>query len=188
MRPGSTLKMKGLKTMETLTPRKMQNRIKKELAEVAQHKAQKPVKTLTINIEWKKSRTWGSNPTAYAEVSFHDGTYTRSREYKASGCGYDKESTVIAEAFNEFLRYKLYEKRKLKSSINGEAVNHPYGVYYYDGKDQKPSESGYISTPRFNGGVGTSCYTNGIAAFIGGKFECIASGKTFDAYRYTDGE
>ncbi len=171
--------------METLTPRKLKNYTAKQAAEVAAHRAQKPVKSMTINIEWKKSRTWGSCPTAYADVSFHDGTYTRSRDYRASGCGYDKESTVIAEAFNEFLRYKLYERRKLKSRINSEEVNHPYGVYYYDGKEPKADERGYISKPSYNGGVGTSCYYK-IAEFIGGTFERVASGKTFDAYRYTD--
>ena len=171
--------------METLTPRKLQNRIKKELAEIDAHKAQRQVKSLTINIEWRKSRTWGNNPTAYAEVHFKDGSFERSRDYKASGCGYDKESTVIAECFNEYLRYKLYEKHKLASSINGEKVDHPYGVYYYGGKEGQKHESGYISKPSFNEGVGTSCYYK-IAEFIGGKFERVASGKTFDAYRYTE--
>lgn len=174
--------------METMTPRKLKNRIARERAEIEKHKAQKPVKAMTITIEWKRSRMWGSNPTAYAEVSFQDGTYTRSRDYKASGCGYDKESTVIAEAFNEFLRYKLYEKRAYKKRYPEDSAAHPYGIYYYGGEEQQPDERGFISTPRYNGGVGTSCYTGGIAEFIGGTFERIASGKTFDAYRYTDGK
>lgn len=37
----------------------------------------------------------------------------------------------------------------------------------------------------FEGGVGTSCYYS-IAEFIGGKFENISSGKTFDVYQYTE--
>ena len=172
--------------MEQMTVRKLNNRIKKQRAEIAAHKAQRPVKSLTINIEWKKSRTWGHCPAAYAEVHFQDGSFTRSRVYRASGCGYDKESTVIAECFNEYLRYKLYEKHELKSNINGETVNHPYGVYYYGAEDQQPDDRGYISRPSYNGGVGTSCYYD-IAKFIGGKFEHLAGGNSFDAYRYTDG-
>jgi hypothetical protein len=171
--------------METLTPRKLANRIKKEMAEVEAHKAQKPVKELKITIEWRKSRTWGMNPSAEAEVAFKDGTFERRNGYTASGCGYDKESTVIAEIFNSFLRYKLYEAHELKSRINAEKVSHPYGVYYYGTETQKPSENGYISKPSFNGGVGTSCYYD-IGKFIGGKFERVASGKTFDVYKYTD--
>lgn len=172
--------------METLTPRKLNNKIKKELAIVEAHKKQKPVKELTIKIEWKRSRTWGNCPRAEATVSFKDGSFERKEGYYASGCGYDKESTVIAEIFNDFLRYKLYEKRKLKSTINGEKVNHPYGVSYYDGKEQTPDpERGYIRKPLFNGGVGTSCYY-AISQFISGNFEHIASGNTFDVYKYTD--
>ena len=173
------------KTMETLTPRKLNNRIKKELAEIEAHKAQKPVKSIVLNIEWKRSRTWGNNPTLTAEVHFQDGTYERSREYKASGCGYDKESTVIAECFNDYLLYKLYQTHKWQDSINGQKATHPYGVYYYAGGTGEKHESGYISKPSYSGGVGTSCYFD-IAKFIGGKFERVASGKTFDSYRYSE--
>ena len=38
---------------------------------------------------------------------------------------------------------------------------------------------------RYNGGVGTSCYYD-IARFIGGRFEHVAGGKTFDVFKYTD--
>lgn len=169
------------------SPRKINNRIKREHAEIESQRNQKPVKELTITIEWKKSRMWGNNPNASVAVSFHDGTFERRDGYKCSGCGYDKESTVIAQIFNDFLKYKLYQPRKLESRINQETVNHPYGVYYYDGgtlEDKRDSE-GYIRKPCFNGGVGTSCYYN-IGKFIGGTFEHVASGKSFDVFKYTD--
>lgn len=172
--------------METLTPRKLKNRIKKELAIMSEEKNQKPVSCIRINIEWHRSRTWGFCPSAECWVSYKDGTSDYSKGYRASGCGYDKESTVIAEIFNRYLKYKLYEKHELKSRINGEEVNHPYGVYYYNGDIQKQSqESGYIWKPSFSGGVGTSCYYD-IAKFIGGKFENLANGKRFGAFLYTD--
>lgn len=172
--------------METMTPRKIANRIKKQVAEIEGHKAQKPVKDLTIKIEWRKSRMWGMNPHAEVEVSFNDGTFERRDGYTVSGCGYDKESTVIAEIFNDFLRYKLYEKRELKSRINREETTHPYGVYYYNGGTIAPKEGDYYyRKPSYNGGVGTSCYYK-IAKFIGGTFESVAQGSNFGVYKYTD--
>lgn len=170
--------------METLTPRKIKNRINKQLKFIEACKNQKPVRKLVISIEWKKSRTWGANPYASAQVYYKDGTAENKSGYTCSGCGYDKESTVIAEIFNDFLLYELYKKHKKESYINGEKCDHPYGVYYYGGKHLKPSENGYIKTPSFNGGVGTSCYYN-IAEFIGGTFKHIAWGSTFDVYQFT---
>lgn len=173
--------------METLTPRKIANKIKNQDKEIEAQKNQKPVRSLTIKIEWKKSRTWGYCPRAEAEVHFKDGTFERKEGYYASGYGYDKESTVIVEIFNDFLRYKLYQKRKLAASINGEKTDHPYGVYYYGGGTVKNSNSSdwYLSRPSFNGGVGTSCYYK-IGEFIGGRFENIANGKSFGVFQYTD--
>lgn len=116
----------------------------KELLEVNMQRHQKPVKSITITIEWRTSRTWGSNPHAEAQVEFQDGTFYRKNGYTCSGCGYDKESTVIAEVFNDFLRYKLYQKRSWKDKINGQETNHPYGVYYYSGSTGETYETGYI--------------------------------------------
>jgi len=140
-----------------------------ELAKIEREKNQKPIKEITINIEWKKSRTWGHNPHCEARIHFQDGSWERSPVYTASGCGYDKESTVIANVFNAYLKYKLYNEDLEKNE------HKPYG--FYCTKDWKS----------YNGGVGTSCYYR-IAEAIGGKFEHVASGKTFDVYKYTDNE
>ena len=51
--------------------------------------------TIRVEVNWKKSRMWGSNPTA--EV-WADG-YTSSPSI--GGCGFDKESTATATAFKE---------------------------------------------------------------------------------------
>jgi hypothetical protein len=168
-----------------LEARRKERKEQSELAEIEKQKNQKPIDKITITIEWRKSRMWGNNPHAEAEVYFKDGTFERKDGYTCSGCGYDKESTVIAEIFNDFLRYKLYQKHYTKSFINGEEVNHPYGVYYYNGKIGDKHEDGYIRKPVYNSGVGTSCYYK-IGDFIGGKFENIASGKGFDVFVYTD--
>jgi hypothetical protein len=153
------------------------NKATKEAARIEAEKNQKPVKSITISIEWKKSRTWGANPHAEAAVYFHDGTTERRDGYTCSGCGYDKESTVIAEIFNEFMKYKLWNlsaeaiKGGQGSMDSGPA---PYGINNYS-----------PSSRSFGGGIGTSCYYR-IAEYLGGKFENVASGKTFDVYKYTE--
>jgi hypothetical protein len=134
----------------------------KRLAKIEAEKHQKPVKEITFSIEWSK----GFNPTLEARAYHIDGStsYVKAR---AGGWGYCKESTVIAEAFNSLLKYKLYEM------INLPSENLPYGVYL--------SRNGYTG---YSGGIGVSCYYS-IAELIGGKFEKLASGKSFDAYKFT---
>ena len=149
----------------------------KELAIIQAEKDQKPVKSITINIEWRKSRMWGNSPFCEAAISFKDGTFERSPVYTTSGCGYDKESTVISDVFNNYLKYKLWGKTQ------DELKNSPYGISagsYKNDNTGKPIEYRY-----FSGGIGTSCY-NQISVFIGGSFKCVASGKTFDAYTYSE--
>jgi hypothetical protein len=44
----------------------------------------------TIVVEWKKSRTWGSNPTIQ--------NFAGEKICSVSGCGYCKHSTALADA------------------------------------------------------------------------------------------
>lgn len=160
-----------------LTERQKANRLKKELARIEEEKKQRQVKSLTITIEWKKSYTWGMNPNASVDVEYKDGDsrFYRDSGFKCSGCGYDKESTVIAEIFNKYLKYKLHD---LHIELNAKDTNKeiPYGIDCYR-----------LNNPHYSGGVGTSCYYH-IAKFIGGKFENITNGKTFGVFKYTDNE
>jgi hypothetical protein len=140
----------------------------KTQARIEAEKNQKPVKSITITIEWVKSRTWGSNPHAEADISYMDGTHAHKTGYTCSGCGYDKESTVIADIFNGHMKYKLWALTpdQLERGIA------PYGI--------NRNENSYRG---YSGGIGTNCYYN-ISEYIGGKFDKIASGKTFDVYQY----
>jgi hypothetical protein len=135
----------------------------KRLAKIETERNQKPVKCIEFSIEWKKSRTWGNCPRLDAFIEYKDGTTARVSSY-ASGCGYCKESTVIADVFNTALKYKIYQMP--------EGVKLPYGIRsdYYKG---------------FSGGIGVNSYYD-IATAIGGEFKRVATGKTFDAYKYTD--
>ena len=136
----------------------------KRIAKIEAEKNQLHVKQIEFSIEWKKSRTWGNNPHLEAWISFVDGT---SEKYNctASGCGYCKESTVIAEVFNAFLKYKLYQIPENKA----EALAYGIRIGEYKG---------------YSGGIGVESYYR-IAENINGEFKKLASGKTYDAYKLT---
>ena len=154
--------------------RKEAKAIANKLAKIEKEKNQKEVKEIRISIEWKKSQMWGSNPNCQADIYYKDGSFERSPMYKASGCGYDKQSTVIANVFNDYLKYKLYRPLvPQKHWLNGQETTIPYGIYFRE--DYK----GY------SGGIGENCYYD-IAKAIGGEFKKVANGKSFDAYVYND--
>ena len=139
------------------------NKILKEEQKIENIKNQKQVKTLYININWVRSYMWGWNPHATATVFYKDGTNEIKQGYTCSGCGYDKESTVIAQIFNEFLKYKIINKKKTEKT--------PYGVHLR--KD--------FITPFYDGGIGTNCYYR-IARYIGGKFQQVGNTKTISNF------
>lgn len=119
---------------------------------------------IEIDVEWKKSSTWGWCPTA--EMSWEDAKGNWHRIEKAghaSGCGYDKHSTVVADALNHFknLRYAVRNKN---------FKNAPYGI----------SKSDYTYC-YFEGGVGMSCYPR-IMDWLGYEMKYVADGKTYDKW------
>lgn len=140
------------------------NRLKKEDLKLNNYIYQKEVEHVRIEIEWKKSSTWGANPHATAFIRYKNGDF---EEIKAScsGCGYDKESTVIASIYNKIFKYKLLKIQK----NNTKKKKAPYGIYW----------SNFV--PCFDGGIGVSCYYK-ITEYIGGKFKDIAHTKHDDIY------
>jgi hypothetical protein len=159
-------------TTQTNPTRKEQNQAKRLQRKMEEHKAQKPIESLTITIEWKKSRMWGMNPHAEGRVVYKNG-YCSIGAAKASGCGYCKRSTVIAELFNQFLRYKLHLPEVM------EKPQRPYGIYV-------PKDGGINYAPYYAGGIGEDCYRQ-ISEYIGGNWESISRTKTCEVYRYTEG-
>ena len=126
---------------------------------------------ITISIEWKRSQMWGSNPNATAAEHTTNG-YNRYESGCISGCGYDKESTALANAVNQsnaFLKLMYAVKENAPTVKNHDLFG--YG-------------SGYGILPNLEGGVGTSCYYK-IMEKLGYKFNNTASGKTFDVYTIT---
>jgi len=129
--------------------------------------------SVRITVEWKRSQTWGANPTAEAWCSYIDKDGNQNSNYAKSGsiggCGYDKGSTAVAEClnqFNEVLKLLYTAKEKNVTSKNGELLG--YG-------------SGYGILPQIEGGVGVSCYPR-IFEPLGYSFKTIAGGKSFDVY------
>ena len=121
------------------------------------------IKEITINIVWKRSSTWGYNPTATVTAyTDHTATTTTGR---ASGCGYDKRSAATAQAFNA-------QPALLKL------------IYILREQDQKPYGSGaHSAAPYYEGGVGIECYHK-ILALAGFEKVSDHGTKTTDYYHY----
>jgi len=132
--------------------------------------------SVRVDVNWCKSSTWGANPTAEAWITFINASGHRETEYlksrSISGCGYDKESTAVAEALNqsEVLKANLYAYAN-RPMNKGKELREIFGY-----------GSGYGELPRFEGGVGTSCYTS-IFDKLKLDFKNTASSKMFDQYR-----
>jgi len=134
------------------------------------------LQSIDISVEWKKSRTWGANPTA--KVRTWTGTHNIETETgTASGCGYDKESAAIAGALNSCpsIMSALYE------------VAEQIGARKEEYREKIGYGSGYSILPYFEGGVGVSCYYQ-IFESMGYIMRHTASGKTFDVYTVSKNE
>lgn len=131
--------------------------------------------SVKISIEWKQNKTWGSNPTAEAWLNYKKDGFINTKYVNSGsigGCGYDKRSTAVAQALNQFdeiLKPLFILKNKNITKNNHEIFG--YG-------------SGYGILPSIEGGVGVSCY-NKIFNSIGYEFKSVASGKIFDVYEIT---
>lgn len=130
----------------------------------------------TISIEWKRSQTWGNNPTAEMRISYTiDGRDEYRRIYGSSigGCGYDKESTAAAQVVNQSYEcLKLFANAKEKALRQDKEATNETALGY---------GAGYGVIPALHGGVGMDCFLR-IFQKLGYKAEKTASGKTFDVY------
>jgi len=116
------------------------------------------INRIQVQIEWRKSATWGNNPNATCEVNGPD-YYDSFNSGSIGGCGYCKKSTAFAEAINQShsVRKLLLKNRNKIKDIYG----HRRG--------------------KLEGGVGVECYPK-IFEKCGYKMEYTANGKTFDVY------
>lgn len=116
--------------------------------------------SIRVEVNWKKSRMWGSNPTA--EV-WADG-YTSSPSI--GGCGFDKESTATATAFKENIVFDriaatcAWLDMKESKATGSESKTYGYHVGYtgfrfddavgYTCHDRIIKRAGYRSTGEFH--------------------------------------
>ena len=134
---------------------------------------------ITINMEWRPSRTWGHNPHVDAvtnEAEMYTGT--------ASGCGYDKASAAIAEALNASpaVLKMLYTAAENALAAGRTFTQYNNGIVTW--RDVLGYGSGYSILPYFEGGVGVSCFET-IFSRCGYRFRQTANSKYFDAYTVT---
>lgn len=120
---------------------------------------------LIVSIEWKSSRTWGSNPRASTNFGFEGESI--------GGCGFCKQSTALAQGLNSHLPLlKLLfakKERGLKEGITDDKMRNYLGY-----------GSGYQILPHFEGGVGVESHRN-IIEGLNLTFEHV-SGKSFDVF------
>lgn len=162
-------------TYEGATERQTKKRIER-ICKAWEDAAAQPVPvSVAIAVEWKKSRMWGNNPHCTTRVYYDPGF--EIIETTCGGCGYDKESTVIADALNKCMLGVVVANLGRLSRMK----DVPYGL--------RLDPEG-VWAPRFEGGVGMSCYLDrnfefgdpGILQALNWSMRRTASGKTFDAY------
>lgn len=134
---------------------------------------------IRIDVSWKKSQTWGANPTAEVWAGEYLGISRR-----VGGCGYDKESTAIAEPFNR-------SKKLAKIAIIAKFIDTKYKDLSWKEKDKKGifTYSYGVSFSIFHnngiyweGGVGASSFMNCIKT-AGYKIDAEFHPKYNDYYK-----
>lgn len=147
----------------------------KQLSKLRTAAAAPALSFLSVSVEWKRSSTWGHNPTATARTD--DGTFSGY----ASGCGYDKESAAVGEALNKSpaVMRVLYQAAE-QAMKNGESFKTLSSGCVSWG-DVLGYGSGYAILPYFEGGVGVSCFWS-ILQKCGFVCRCSGSGRWFDTY------
>ena len=140
------------------------NNIKKQEKRFIDYKLQEKIKTLKlehakeiiINVTWKKSYMWGMNPHAEIKIFNNNGGFEIFDE-TASGCGYDKLSSVVSYGFNKSKLLKAYLFKHVRK-LNKILIEKGYNLYALE-KDFS-----------FMGGCGISSYRTLFQA-LGCKFE-----------------
>lgn len=144
------------KAVEFATKRALKEIDKKTAAKLAKldRVANAPDLTfISVSVDWVRSSTWGYNP--HVEIRTNTGTYTGT----ASGCGYDKESAAIAEAFNKCDSVlKALCTLKEKGLQAGQTDESKTAACGRSNGEICGYGAGYGAVPYFEGGAGSSCF------------------------------
>jgi len=126
------------------------------------------VRYISVNVEYKRSSTWGYNPAVKVITNGESGIF---RGY-ASGCGYDKESAAVADAFNKSLGIlKILYTLKEKALEAGESDKSETACTGVDNRSCIGYGAGYSVIPYFEGGVGVNCFWSILKA-LGYETQC----------------
>lgn len=133
--------------------KQLEKEIEKRLSHLRAVSIAPDVQFINVYVNYVKSAYWGYNP--HVEVVTNCGTYVGY----ASGCGYDKESAAVADAFNKDLSilkalYTLKEKG-LEDGLSDYSATACTG---HDNRNICGYGSGYSVIPYFEGGVGVNCF------------------------------
>ncbi len=141
------------------------------------------LENVSISVEWKRSSTWGYNPTA--TVTIHAGNTWEQYTGTASGCGYDKRTAAIGAALNQSASIKkmLYTaKENALATMEPEKIEAAKKGYVFGSESNRDFihyGAGYGVLPYFEGGVGISSF-KGVFEACG--YKCTADNGT----KYTD--
>ena len=114
--------------------------------------------SVEIDIVWKRSATWGYNPTAEITTRNKNG-YNRFTG-TASGCGYDKLTAAVGSALNqspEVLKMLYTAQEKAFSEMDGNA-RAAWKKQSESNRDTIHYGAGYGVIPYFEGGTGWSSF------------------------------
>lgn len=134
---GKISREKAVEIASARATKQAEKALKKQLARLETVRNAPDINYIQIMIDWKRSATYGT----------------------ASGCGYDKESTAVAQAFNANpcvlkLLYTLKEN-SLLAGISDYSHTACTGI---DNRNVCGYGAGYSVLPYFEGGVGVNCF------------------------------
>lgn len=164
--------------------KRYEKKLSSKLEKIEAAENRKVVLSISISVEWKRSYTWGYNPNAEVTIKKvnKDGYFSYDCYHGyASGCGYDKLSTAIANALNNDTDLFGYLCEVKERAIR--KGKKPTATWNESNADFIHYGAGYGSLPYFEGGVGSSLF--GVLEKC--DFKCVASdrnSKTHDFFLY----
>lgn len=136
-------------------------------------KDDREIKRIVVATDWRRGNMQSNQCKAEIKVTYTDYCTEIFKSDRTGGCGYDKESTAIADAFNRI--NALLKELALKAN---EAIEKGEGYREYIGYG-----CGYSTLPYFEGGVGFNSQA-GILNGLGYKMTHLHWTKTSDIYEF----
>lgn len=143
-----------------------------ELAKLEAMEDAPEIREISIDVIWNRSRTWGYCPRATVRV-WTNGGYFEAEGY-ASGCGYDKRSAAVGQAFNQIPAVIAALCAVKEANMTEERTKSNECICY---------GAGYGAIPYFEGGVGIDCHIK-MLELCGLKKTADHGTKTTDYYAF----